>query len=350
MRRWTTVGLSVVVAAGSLMAGAAASPSAKTFRNPVSKGFADTFADPSVIKAKDGYWYAYGTSDPLTEGEGDYHLLPTAKSKDLVHWKYAGDVFDESNQPEWMADPEIWAPDIRYLDGTYYLYYVVTETSVTDEGFDNAIGVATAPTPTGPWTDSGAPLVAPRRGESGDPGDFLWTFDPSELTALNGTRYLYYGSYYGGVFVTKLSRDGLHTVSEPTMVGIDNRFEGAYVVRHGAHYYMFVSSADCCAGPTTGYSVFVGRSRSPRGPFLDREGQSMSKSRAGGTIVISPNGNRWVGTGHNSVATDVAGQDWLVYHAIDRHDPYLDPPELDGVDLVGVNQRPMLLDRHDWID
>jgi len=66
----------------------------------VSKGFADTFADPSVIKAKDGYWYAYGTSDPLTEGEDDYHLLPTARSRDLVHWKYTGDVFSESNQPE----------------------------------------------------------------------------------------------------------------------------------------------------------------------------------------------------------------------------------------------------------
>ena len=226
----------------------------------------------------------------------------------------------------------------------------MTETTVTDEGFDNAIGVATAPTPTGPWTDSGAPLVGPRRGESGDPGDFLWTFDPSELTTLGGTRYLYYGSYYGGVFVTRLSRDGLRTMGEPTMVGIDNRFEGAYVVRRGAHYYMFASSADCCAGPTTGYSVFVGRSKSPRGPFLDREGRSMSESRAGGTIVISPNGNRWVGTGHNSVVTDMAGQDWLAYHAIDRHDPYLDPPELDGVNLVGVNERPMLFDRLDWND
>lgn len=152
------------------------------------------------------------------------------------------------------------------------------------------------------------------------------------------------------MFVTRLSRDGLSTVGEPTMVGIDNRFEGAYVVRRGAHYYMFASSADCCAGPTTGYSVFVGRSKSPRGPFLDRQGRSMSESRAGGTIVISPNGNKWVGTGHNSVVTDLAGQDWLVYHAINRHDPYLDPPELDGVNLVGVNERPMLLDRLDWID
>jgi arabinan endo-1,5-alpha-L-arabinosidase len=59
--------------------------------------------------------------------------------------------------------------------------------------------------------------------------------------------------------------------------------------------------------------------------------------------VVTPNGNTWVGTGHNAVATDLAGQDWLVYHAIDRRDPFLDEP-------FGINQRPMLLDRLDWID
>ena len=41
-----------------------------TYTNPVSRDFADTFADPAVIRAKDGYWYAYGTTDPLREGEG----------------------------------------------------------------------------------------------------------------------------------------------------------------------------------------------------------------------------------------------------------------------------------------
>ena len=57
--------------------------------------------------------------------------------------------------------------------------------------------------------------------------------------------------------------------------------------------------------------------------------------------MLVPNGNRWVGTGHNAVVTDLAGQDWIVYHAIDRADPYLD-----GTD--GINERPMLLDRLDW--
>jgi hypothetical protein len=327
----------------ALLPGAAgAAPGA--YLNPVSRGFADTFADPSVIRAKDGYWYAYGTTDPLREGEGTRHIIPTARSSDLVNWTYVGDAFSESTLPGWAApDAALWAPDIRYLDGTYYLYYVVTQTTVTPGPNDNAIGVATAPTPTGPWTDSGDPVVDPRPGASGNPDDFKWTFDPSEFTDRDGTRYLYYGSYYGGIFVTELSADGTEAVGEPTMVAIDNRYEGAYVVRHGRWYYLFASEANCCAGPTTGYSVFAGRSESPRGPFVDRDGIPLVASRVGGTIVVTPNGNTWVGTGHNAVVTDLAGQDWLLYHAIDRRDPYLDEP-------FGINQRPMLLDRLDWVD
>src|SRR3712207_6939011 len=39
------------------------------YQNPVSKDFADTFADPAVIRGKDGYWYSYGTTDPLRSEE-----------------------------------------------------------------------------------------------------------------------------------------------------------------------------------------------------------------------------------------------------------------------------------------
>ena len=68
--------------------------------------------------------------------------------------------------------------------------------------------------------------------------------------------------------------------------------------------------------------MFAGRSQNPLGPFVDREGISLLAGRVGGTPVISMNGNRWVGPGHNAVFTDFAGQDWFIYHAVDRNDPY----------------------------
>ncbi|GII78478.1 hypothetical protein Sru01_34600 [Sphaerisporangium rufum] len=313
-----------------------------TYTNPVSRSFADTYADPAVIRGDDGWWYAYGTSDPLREGEKKPHLLPVSRSRNLTDWTYVGDAFTAATLPKWAdtaADAALWAPDIRKVGGEYRLYYVVTQTTVTPERNDSAIGVATAPSPAGPWTDSGAPVVGPRRG--GGPDDFKWTFDPAHAVDTDGTQYLVYGSYYGGIHITRLDATGRRAVGEPKMIAVDNRFEGGYLVRRGGYWYLFASSADCCAGPTTGYSVYAGRSRDITGPYVDREGVRLDASRAGGTIVIAPNGNRWVGTGHNAVVTDQAGQDWLLYHAIDRADPYLDEP-------FGINERPMLIDRLTW--
>jgi len=307
--------------------------------NPISQSFADTFADPVIVPGGDGYYYAYGTTDPLREGEKVAHRIPIARSKNLVNWTYVGDAFSATQRPAFAAEnTSFWAPDVRRIGNRWVMYVTVTETTVAPGA--SAIGAATAPTPTGPWTFVDTPVVAPR--PSGD-GGWLWTFDPAMLATPDGRKFLYYGSYFGGIWVSELTPDGLHTTGTATRVAIDNKFEGAYVVRKNGWYYLFASSANCCAGPTTGYSVSAGRSRDPRGPFVDKLGQSLNVSRAGGTPVIAPNGNRWVGTGHNGIVTDRLGQDWFVYHAIDRNDPYLDEP-------FGINERPMLLDRLDWIN
>ncbi|GAA0575986.1 hypothetical protein GCM10010172_70900 [Paractinoplanes ferrugineus] len=328
-----------VLAAGllSVPAAAVAAPAA-AFTNPVSRPFADTFADPTVIRGQDGLWYAYGTGDPLRSGEGTAHRIPIARSSDLVNWAYAGDALTGAAAPYVAPGASYWAPDVRYLDGRYVMYYAVTDTTASADGSDFAIGAAVAPTPAGPWTQQPAPVVAPRPGGG---GGYLSTIDPAQLTAADGTRYLYFGSYYGGISVVRLSPDGLTAAGAPTLVALDNKYEGAYVVRHGAYYYLFASSANCCAGPATGYSVSVGRSASALGPFYDAEGVSLTASQVGGTPVVTQNGNRWIGAGHNGVVTDLSGQDYLVYHAIDRDLPYLD-------EAYGINRRPMLLDRLDW--
>ncbi|MDO3705347.1 family 43 glycosylhydrolase [Micromonospora sp. C28SCA-DRY-2] len=338
-------GGALAAALGLLLAATASAPAVATpdpgYRNPVSAAFADTFADPVIVRGDDGYWYAYGTTDPLREGERQFHRVPMARSADLVDWAYVGDAFGADQRPPYAAPGAgFWAPDVRRIGDRYVMYVTVTDTTVSPEGSDFAIGAATAPTPTGPWTFADQPVVAPRPGGG---GGWLWTIDPTQFTDVDGTSYLYYGSYYGGISVTELSPDGLRAVGQPTLVAIDNKFEGSYLLRHDGWYYLFASTANCCAGPATGYSVHVGRSRSPRGPFLDRDGIPLTASRAGGTPVLTQNGNRWIGTGHNGFLTDLSGQDWIVYHAIDRADPYLDEP-------FGINERPMLLDRLDWID
>ena len=55
------------------------------------------------------------------------------------------------------------------------------------------------------------------------------------------------------------------------------------------------------------------------------------------------NGNRWVGTGHNSVFVDEGGQWWTAYHAVDQEDPFY-------AFATGFTKRPVLLDPVDWVN
>ncbi|PGX65564.1 hypothetical protein B6N41_03815 [Cutibacterium avidum] len=252
-----------------------------------------------------------------------------AKTRDWQHWTYVGPLLTSENMPDWISPAAgLWAPDVRRIGDRYVLYFAVTETALNAGKDDSAIGVATAPSPVGPWTVKPEPLVPPH--SDGHDGWFS-TIDPTGFTDVDGTHYLYWGSYRGGIFAARTAPDGLSLATKPVQVAHSDRYEAPYVVKHGDHYYLMASSANCCAGPSTGYSVFAGRGQSPLGPFLDADGIAMTKSNSGGSIVVTQNGNKWIGAGHNAVFTDSSGQDYLLYHALDRVRPWLG-------EAGGVNQ------------
>src|SRR3954463_7747066 len=367
-RRRTASAIAVAALLGQTLF-ASAWPSAvaagsATYRNPIAPviagdGVVESCADPTTIRDAnhDGRWYLFCTTDPLNDDDRDaggalrFHLIPILSSADLVHWRYEGDAF-QSRPAYARPDAGLWAPEIVYHPETaqYLLYYTVTDTTLPGGG--SAVGVATAASPAGPWTHAGAPVVEPHGADCCGPDSRRWVFDPDVLRTA-GQDHIYYGSYFGGISVRNLSEDGL--TSDPASqsnVAIANKFEGAEVVSHGGFYYLFASATNCCAGPLTGYSVFVGRSTSPTGPFVDREGVPLNDNedpadatdgRAGGTVVLSMNGNRWVGPGHNTVFEDFDGQWGTIYHAVDVTDPYFEG-------AVGFTKRPALLDRLDWVD
>jgi arabinan endo-1,5-alpha-L-arabinosidase len=53
------------------------------------------------------------------------------------------------------------------------------------------------------------------------------------------------------------------------------------------------------------------------------------------------NGNRWLGPGHNAVFTDTAGNDWMLYHAVDSAKPFF---------WGSWTRRPLLMDPIVWIE
>ena len=324
-------------------------------------GIVESCADPTVIhgqRAGDRNWYMYCTTDPLNDSETagtgpvTFHPIPTLRSRDLVNWTYLNDAIPDP--PSWAAPGAgIWAPDVVFSKtyNRYYMTFVVTDTDKSVSGVDcttdSAIGVATSRSPHGPWRVSETPVVPPRHDPtSTKPCDFYWTFDPDVLgDTIASDGILYFGSYYGGLFARGITLTPTGMTSDPaeTRISIGNRYEGANVIERNGWYYLFGSATNCCNGPLTGYSVFAGRSLSPLGPFVDREGNSLLAGRVGGTPVISMNGNRWVGTGHNTVFKDFDGQWWTVYHAVDRFDPYF-------ASEPGFTKRPALLDPLDFID
>ncbi|MBV8214093.1 MAG: family 43 glycosylhydrolase [Verrucomicrobia bacterium] len=315
-------------------------------------GWAQRCPDPAVIRSQspdDPCWYLYCTGGPLSEADRDttgnlrYHWLPIYRSFDLVHWEYQGDAL--SRPPHYSAfGTELWAPEIHHFGDRYHLYYVVTRTVFPG----TAIGVATSEHPLGPWTEAGSPVVEPHCGR-GTRGAMRWCYDPAIVPDANGKRYLFYGSYFGGISARVLTPDGLSSdPSSERPITAPHRYEAANVIRRDRYYYLLASATNACNGRLTGYAVFCGRSRQPLGPYLDRNGNSLMDGRVGGTPVLTQNGNRWVGPGHECVVEDFAEQSWMLYHATDQNDPFFESG--DNGKKPKEQKRILLMDRVDWVN
>lgn len=310
----------------------------RTYANPVTAGVVDTFPDPAVIRGKDGAWYAYGTTNPIfnSRGEDGERILPMLRSTDLVAWEYVGDAIpaDAVKPAYWAPGTRPWAPDIRYVDGTYHLTYSLS---------NGGVALLTAEAPTGPWTDRGLLI-----GGAGIPGCPTGNIDQAMFTDSDGTHYLYWGSY-DVICVSEMTADATALTGPVTQVAQGRRMEGGFVVKRDDWYYLMYSDAGCCDGAFSGYTVKAGRSHDPRGPFLDDAGVDLMSLSSKAGFVLTSNGNGFAGPGHNAIQTDLSGQDWLVYHAIPTADPDFAPVDT-RAGRLSLSKRPMMVDRLDWID
>jgi arabinan endo-1,5-alpha-L-arabinosidase len=306
-----------------------------TYQNPVLDA---DFPDPSVLRAPDGYYYAYATQ---TKREGKILNFQVARSLDLITWEYLGEALPE--KPTWAANSQrFWAPDVsRHPDGRYLMYYSA-QPNDPEVGLD--LGVAIAERPEGPFRDMGQPLLTGGPGfENIDPMRFV---DPAD-----GRQLLFWGSGFGPLRVRELAPDGLSFAeNSEAQVVIETRrpgdpalyghlIEGSWVHYRNGWYYLFYSGDNCC-GPDARYAVLVARSRQATGPY---ETLAQATGTAG-TILVE--NDRWQAPGHNSLITDANGQDWLLYHAIDRQQPTFDAIN----DEQGYSRRVMLLSKVTYTD
>lgn len=261
-----------------------------TFRtNPVLEGY---YADPDVLYSnKTKRYYIYPTSDGF-EGWGGYYFK-TFSSSDLKSWKDEGVILDLKKDVPW-GDRNAWAPSIteKVSKGIYNYYFYFTAAQ--------KIGVAVSSSPTGPFRDSGKPLVnfkpqGIKGGQEIDPAVFN---DPK-----TGKSYLYWGNGY--LAVSELNADMISLkkgkIKELTP---DKTFrEGIYVFYREGTYYFLWSEDDT---RSENYRVRYGTSTSPLGPIKIPENN---------LILQKDPSNGIYGTGHNSILQIPGKDEWyIVYH------------------------------------
>ena len=334
-RRRVVVGLVVVALLAVAAVGVATQPSLRlalglvetvAYENPV---IDRDFPDPAVMQAPDGMWYAYATQS--LDDAGDEINLQAARSRDLVTWEVLGEAMPE--KPAWASGTQdFWAPHVSARGGAYVMYY----SAAPDVGEGLCLAVATAADPGGPFVDVGEPLECGTGFVNIDPMAFR---DPAD-----GRWLLFWGSGFEPIRVRELAPDGLRwadrssgteVLAPDAFMDYENLVEGAWVVFRDGWYVLFYSGDSCCSDPH--YAVLVARSRSATGPY-----EKLADSRGTESSAILEADETWNAPGHNSVATDAAGRDWLVYHAIDRKEPFQSTE-------FALSRR-TLIDPIEWVD
>jgi arabinan endo-1,5-alpha-L-arabinosidase len=229
---------------------------------------------------------------------------------------------------------------------TFYLYF----SAEPDTHTGMCIGVATATSPEGPFTDVGKPIKC---------GPGFTVIDPFPFDdAKTGKKLIYWGSGFQPIYVQELADDRTEfkpgteptAVIAPRDISYEHLIEGPWITERDGWYYLFHSGDSCC-GKSMNYAVLVARSKSPLGPF--------ERKPADGAPVILGKNEHWLAPGHNAVIRDDNGDDWMISHAVDPANPTQPcPGDATGTQTkCGPNhdgelptRRPLLIDRITYRD
>lgn len=278
--------------------------------------------------------------DPVIQRQGDaYYLFTTGpgitvwRSEDLEFWTMLGPVFD--TVPGWTKElvPEfnghMWAPDISYHHGRYYLYYSVSSFGKNGSCIGVATTVSLDPSDAAyGWVDHGVVVRS-------QPGANDWNaIDPNLVLDREGQAYLAFGSFWSGLKLARLRSDflglaepgaeplsiasrrvvpGVNAEGVSGLVDGNDAIEGPFIYWRAGYYYLFASVDYCCRGRDSTYKMVFGRSSEIAGPYLDREGVDLLDG--GGTVLLEGD-DRWHGVGHNAVAA-LDGVDRVIFHGYD---------------------------------
>ncbi|MDX3568091.1 family 43 glycosylhydrolase [Streptomyces sp. ID05-47C] len=253
-------------------------------RNPVIRGFAP---DPSLVRVDDWYYVA-------TSSFEWFPTIPIHRSRDLLHWEYAGHVRGAAPGDSLAGAPDsggVWAPSLSWDGERFWVVYSIVR-SVGTPYFDTDTYVSTATEVDGRWT-------APRRIASHgfDPALF---HDEGRLWLLNlQNDHRPGGRRFAGIVMTELDRETLAPLGDTHLLLQHERLiEGPKLVKRDDWYHLVLAEG----GTGFEHGVLVARARAITGPYeLDdrplltsRDNPSLPLQKAGhGELVQTPGGD-WV--------------------------------------------------------
>ena len=175
--------------------------------------------DPFVMKYN-GMYYLYVTTPANQKG------INVWSSEDMVNWTFEGNCVDKEDSESWDTSPGIYAPEVKYWNGTFYLY------CSSDKQFHRTL---TSDSPTGPF------VIRNDTGASGIDGSVY--IDDDEAA----TKYF----LRSGIEYYRLNDDML-TVSGsstgiPGATVTRNWTEGASIFKRNGKYYMTYTGNHCKA-------------------------------------------------------------------------------------------------------
>jgi xylan 1,4-beta-xylosidase len=287
--RWAVAALTLSVL-GTISA------SAKEPKLPPLKPLLDyPVRDTSVCLGVDGMYYMTGTTGHPTwwkTNEG----IRVWKSADLKTWKPLGLVW-KIDQGTWQNvkhgdDRALWAPELHYIKGTYWLTYCMNFSGTGGTGLlKSTSGKVEGPYvdvhPKGPMTDEiDASLFAD------DDGKVYFVFQNGKIARLNDE-------------MTELAeKPRVLKPSNAEQVG----FEGAFITKVNGRYVLVCAEFNDRLGTKT-YDCMSASSKNIYGPYGPR-------------YLAIPHG------GHNMLFKDKEGNWWSTFFGSDPKAPFTERPAI----------------------
>ncbi|MDU2490734.1 MAG: glycoside hydrolase family 43 protein [Clostridium celatum] len=292
-------------------------------------------ADPWIYKHTDGYYY-FSASVP------EYDRIEIRRAKKINGLAEASGVTIWRKHDEGMLSANIWAPEIHYIDGKWYIYFAAARTTETNEGlFDHRIFVLE--------NESENPL----EGEWVEKGQLKTNWESFALDATtfehNGVRYLVWAqkdpNIYGNsnLYIAKMKNpwtieDEQVMIAEPEYdwekIGFLVNEGPAVLNRNGKIFISYSASA-------TDYNYCMGvLIADENSDLLNKDSWHKSEK----PVLKTDEENGIFGPGHSCFTISEDGKkDMLVYHARNYKeivgDPLYDPNRHTFVKELGYDDK-----------